>query len=114
MQADWCISTGNNPAVFCGFRANNFPFSGLHGSFLCSEVNFLSSGLCPNGLSLSDNDVFVYRIPGYKVLFVLQNSLVHYLIQPCHNAERLFVPDLLDRHACGGLVSPVTTAGEMI
>lgn len=52
--------------------------------------------------------------PVYKVFFVLQNSPVHYLIQPCHHAERLFVPDLPGRHAWGGLVSPVITAGQMI
>lgn len=51
MQANPRITAGNNPAVFCGFQANTFPFAELHGS----EVNFLSSGFCPSGLSLSDN-----------------------------------------------------------
>lgn len=114
MQADPCIIAGNNPAVFRGFRANTFPFAGLHGNLLGSEVNLLSSGFCPSGPSLSDNVVLADRFPVYKVFFVLQNSPVHYLIQPCHHAERLFVPDLPGRLAWGGLVSPVITAGQMI
>lgn len=55
MQADPCIIAGNNPAVFRGFRANNFPFAGLRGNLLGCEVNFPSSGFCPSGPSLSGN-----------------------------------------------------------
>lgn len=56
----------------------------------------------------------MYRFPAYKALFVLQISLVHYLIQACHKVERLFVPNLLVRYTHGGLLSPVITAGQMI
>lgn len=51
MQADPCIIAGNNPAVFRGFRANNFIFAGLHGNLLGCEVNFPSGGFCPSGPS---------------------------------------------------------------
>lgn len=112
MQADPCIIAGNNPAVFRGFRANNFIFAGLRGNLLGCEVNFPSSGFCPSGPSLSDK-VYSWISSQFTKCSLFCKTLLC-LIQPSHSAERLFVPDLLDRHAWGGLVSPVLTAGQMI
>lgn len=53
-------------------------------------------------------------LPSLQSVLCFAELSCAYLIQASHSAERLFVPDLLDRHAWGGLVSPVLTAGQMI